>query len=445
MPTPAKINNLRKRRDKLFEGTLTTIRDRIDRYEQSGMQDLAYLRSSQALLQTGWKRFLSLQDELDDIEDEDIVQERVASEQYSSLDERIQHLREGKPSSIPPPSKGTDFPEAKMHLPEMRLPAFDGKFENWNAFFNTFNSTIDMNSHLTTLQKFHYLRASLVGEAANCVNSLVFHEENYPKALSLLKQRYDCPRRIVSCHGFAIIDYPKLTHCSPMALRDLANVVRQNLDALSSLGQTVYPNSLILDLISSKLPDYVRQQWELTLTNKEVPQYTDLLDYLENLALTGISPSDIKQIKTPDQSKRIRQRKTRGQTFTASRVKNSCHSCKGQHSIWHCDAFRAKSVSERLKEVKSALLCLNCLSAGHTTRDCHAGSCRIKVPPLPAGDHRHPRQRLGRPQGSTTQGLHGLQVHQPVRDRHTIDARHAEPQQGPIKPDHQIPNYCAMT
>ncbi|XP_012174538.2 uncharacterized protein LOC125387125 [Bombus terrestris] len=302
-----------------------------------------------------------------------------------------------------------------------------------------------MNSHLTTLQKFHYLRASLVGEAANCVNSLVFHEENYPKALSLLKHRYDCPRRIVSCHGFAIIDYPKLTHCSPMALRDLANVVRQNLDALSSLGQTVHPNSLILDLISSKLPDYVRQQWELTLTNKEVPQYTDLLDYLENLALTGISPSDIKQIKTPDQSKRIRQRKTRGQTFTASRVKNSCHSCKGQHSIWHCDAFRAKSVSERLKEVKSALLCLNCLSAGHTTRDCHAGSCRIKVPPLPARDHRHPRQRLGRPQGSTNQGLHGLQVHQPVRDRHTIDARLAEPQQGPIKPDHQIPNYCAMT
>ena len=264
-----------------------------------------------------------------------------------------------------------------MHLPEMRLPAFDGKFENWNAFYNTFNSAIDKNACLTTLQKFHYLRASLVGAAANCVNSLVFHEENYPKALSLLKQRCDCPRRIVSCHSLAIINYPKLTQCSPMALRDLANVVRQNLDALTSLGQSIEANSILLDLISTKLPDHIRQQWELTLTNKKVPQYTDLLDYLENLALTGISPSEVKQIKLPDQPKRVRQRKIRGQTFTASQVKNSCHSCKGQHSIWHCDAFRAKSVSERLREVKSALLCLNCLSAGHTTRDCHAGSCRV--------------------------------------------------------------------
>ena len=140
----------------------------------------------------------------------------------------------------------------------------------------------------------------------NCVNSLVFHEENYPKALSLLKQRYDCPGRIVSCHGLAIINYPKLTQCSPVALRDLANIVRQNLDALNSLGQSTQSNSIILDIISTKLPDHVRQQWELTLANKEMPQYTDLLDYFENLALTSISPSEVKQIKSPDQPKRVR-------------------------------------------------------------------------------------------------------------------------------------------
>ena len=186
MPTLAKISNIRKRLDKLCEGTLTTVRGRIDRYEQSDMQDIAYLRSSQDgsptsgrvtyfrtghLLQDGWKRFLSLQGELDDIEEEDIVQERIASKQYSSLYMRIQLLREGNRSSIPSTSKGIDFPEAKMQSPEMRLPAFDGKFENWNAFYNTFNSAIDRNACLITMQKFHYLRASLVGEAANCVNS----------------------------------------------------------------------------------------------------------------------------------------------------------------------------------------------------------------------------------------------------------------------------------
>ena len=97
--------------------------------------------------------------------------------------------------------------------------------------------------------------------------------------MELLKQRYDCPRRIVSCHGLAIINYPKLTTCSPTALRDLTNIVRQNIDALNSLGEPTNASSLIFDFISTKLPDHVRQQWELTLT-------TDLLNYLENLTFT---------------------------------------------------------------------------------------------------------------------------------------------------------------
>ncbi|XP_050581758.1 uncharacterized protein LOC126918160 [Bombus affinis] len=370
MPTPAKIISIRRKRDKLFEGTLRTIREGIDKYEQCNMQEIAYLQSHRALLEDGWKRFQSFQNELDDIEEDDIAQEHEASKQYMSLNIRIMVLMEGNRSSTPSTSKGIDFPEAIM-------PAFDGKFEHWNAFYNTFNSTIDKNECLTPLQKFHYLRASLTGEAANCVNSLVFREENYSKALSLLKQRYDCPRRIVSCHGLAIINYPKLTKCSPVALRDLTNVVRQNIDALTSLGQSVNSNCLLLDIISAKLPDHVRQQWELTLTNKEVPQYTDLLDYLENLALTGISPSEVEQIKSLDQLKRVRRHQPRQYAFTASQVKTSCHACQGQHTIWRCDTFKAKSVSERLKDVKRASLCLNCLNKGHTARDCHAGSCRV--------------------------------------------------------------------
>ena len=113
MLTPAKINSIKKRRDKLFEGTLRTVREGIDRYEQSNMQEIAYLRSYPALLQDGWKRFLSILNEFDDIEEDDIVQEHVISEQYRSQDTRIQVLLEGNQSSIPSTSKGIAFPEAK--------------------------------------------------------------------------------------------------------------------------------------------------------------------------------------------------------------------------------------------------------------------------------------------------------------------------------------------
>ena len=43
MLTKSKVNSIRRKRDKLFECTLTIVRERIDRYEQSGMQEIAYL------------------------------------------------------------------------------------------------------------------------------------------------------------------------------------------------------------------------------------------------------------------------------------------------------------------------------------------------------------------------------------------------------------------
>jgi hypothetical protein len=141
-----------------------------------------------------------------------------ALKNYLSLDTRIKIFMEGNRLSTTSSSKGIDFLEAKMHLPEMRLPAFDRNIEHWSAFYNTFTSTMNKYHYLTPIQKFHYLRTALTGEAAACVNSLSFNVENYPKAMDLLKQRYDCPQVIVSCHDIATIDYPKLTKCSPTIL-----------------------------------------------------------------------------------------------------------------------------------------------------------------------------------------------------------------------------------
>ena len=73
MPTPAKINSIRKKHDKLFEGTLRAIREGIDKYEQSNMQEIAYLQSHQALLEDGWKRFQSFLNELYELEECDIA------------------------------------------------------------------------------------------------------------------------------------------------------------------------------------------------------------------------------------------------------------------------------------------------------------------------------------------------------------------------------------
>jgi len=80
------------------------------------------------------------------------------------------------------------------------LPIFTGKYEEWHSFFNTFNSLIHSNTSLNNIQKFHYLKSSVEGEAAETIASLEISEVHYNDAWSRLKDRYDNERVAVQNH-----------------------------------------------------------------------------------------------------------------------------------------------------------------------------------------------------------------------------------------------------
>ena len=102
MLTTSKVNNIRRKHDKLFESTLKILRGGIDKYEHSNMQEIGYLKSYQAQLEDGWRPFLLFQNELYELDEDDIAQELEAFETYLSLATRIRELMEGKRSSTPP-------------------------------------------------------------------------------------------------------------------------------------------------------------------------------------------------------------------------------------------------------------------------------------------------------------------------------------------------------
>ena len=107
MLTTSKVNS--RKRDKLFECTLTTVRDAIDRYEQSNMQEIVYLRPYQSILQDGLNRFQSIQNELYELEEADFAQQLEALKLYLSQANRIRELMEGKrPSNTSTPKCSSD-------------------------------------------------------------------------------------------------------------------------------------------------------------------------------------------------------------------------------------------------------------------------------------------------------------------------------------------------
>ncbi|KYN36132.1 hypothetical protein ALC56_09507, partial [Trachymyrmex septentrionalis] len=61
------------------------------------------------------------------------------------------------------------------------LLTFDGKFENWLLFKNMFYNMIDSRTDLSDIDKIHYLKSALVGEAANKIKIFEVDGINYSK------------------------------------------------------------------------------------------------------------------------------------------------------------------------------------------------------------------------------------------------------------------------
>ncbi|XP_011702540.1 PREDICTED: uncharacterized protein LOC105458720, partial [Wasmannia auropunctata] len=61
----------------------------------------------------------------------------------------------------------TPIAKRRVKLPQAPLPTFDGSYEGWLTFKNAFRDMIDSREDLSDIDKLHYLKSALNGEAAN--------------------------------------------------------------------------------------------------------------------------------------------------------------------------------------------------------------------------------------------------------------------------------------
>lgn len=60
--------------------------------------------------------------------------------------------------------------ESRVKWPEIKLPTFDGRVEDWKRYSETFISMIHSKEKMSNIQKHQYLVASLSGDAARLLN-----------------------------------------------------------------------------------------------------------------------------------------------------------------------------------------------------------------------------------------------------------------------------------
>lgn len=65
-----------------------------------------------------------------------------------------------------------------VKLPTISMPTFDGSYEHWLEFRDTFLSLVHNSKQISSIQKFHYLKSSLKGSATLVIDSLEFSSDN---------------------------------------------------------------------------------------------------------------------------------------------------------------------------------------------------------------------------------------------------------------------------
>lgn len=178
-------------------------------------------------------------------------------------------------------SQSINKTQERVKLPEIPLPKFSGKREEWLSFKDLFTSIIENNNQLSDAQKFYYLRSSLQGEATSLIENLDVSRTSYTEAWKLLEDRFANKKLIIQAHFQTLLDQPSVKNEAD--LQRIIDTTNKSLRALKSLGHPeVSEAAFTAFLVLTKLPTSIRKEWELN-TNSETayPTYAKLALYKE--------------------------------------------------------------------------------------------------------------------------------------------------------------------
>ncbi|XP_045450206.1 uncharacterized protein LOC123658959 [Melitaea cinxia] len=175
-----------------------------------------------------------------------------------------------------------------VKLPTIQLPKFNGSYETWLEFHDTFTSLIHSNDEIDDVNKFHYLRASLEGSAAVVIQSIEFSASNYSVAWQLLCDRFDNKRLLIQNHISALFNVEPIVKESSLTLKRLIDQLNKNLRALESLGEPVkHWDTLLIYIVTRKLDQKTFREWE-EFKGREDKDYSikfkDFIRFMRNRA-----------------------------------------------------------------------------------------------------------------------------------------------------------------
>lgn len=339
-------------------------------------------------LEVKWDEFEKIQTEIESTDDheENIEQHRQIRAEF---EEKYFEVRAGLVAKLPreipinaeqnASFSATTGEATNVHtyvrLPQINLPEFDGTFEKWLAFHDTFKALIDSSPELSNIQKFHYLRASLKGDALKLVDSFPMCDANYRIAWDGLVARFSNKYLLMKRHLNALFEYPKMRKESASAIHELIDCFERNTKILDQLGeQTSGWGAMLTHLMVSKLDDVSQKHWEEHASSADEPSFPVLIEFLKKQTRVLDAVSVDQQLTASNSTSSANVPKFRPARISVNSATENlgpnCIACNEQHFLSRCPTFGSLAVDERLQFTNSKRLCSNCLGRNHLARDC---------------------------------------------------------------------------
>lgn len=276
-------------------------------------------------------------------------------------------------------SQNIETTDDYVKLPPINLPTFNGEYDKWLMFSETFDAVVHQNRKLTNSRKFQYLRSCLQGEALNVIRSLEISNDNYQLAWDLLKKRYHDTKHMVYTHIRAIFEIPDVSKEASANLRNLVDSIQKHIRALKILKQPVeHWDLLLIYILSNKLDYYTNRDWESLVSKKpdeEMPALDEFIDFLNQRCKVLETINRNKPDKSKSIEKYQKYNSSKSATFVATDT-TQCELCNQHHKIYSCKKFLDMSIPERINYIKRSQRCYNCLTTYHLTKNCDRGNCK---------------------------------------------------------------------
>lgn len=278
-----------------------------------------------------------------------------------------------------------------MALPRIKIPIFNGKYEEWPTFQDIFTTMIDTNANISMVEKMQYLKTYVKGEAEKAIQHYEITESNYTSAWKELKERYDNKRRIVNKLINKILHIPQMQRELSEYLKNIYNTVKECLEALKMQKiDTTSWDPMMVCIVTNKWDARTNDLYEATVDNIfEVQPLESVLKFLlkrfQTMEASEAKPSDRRG--TQSGYRGFEERGYRGidergpqtncRDAEDKRVAmTKCKYCNRSHSIYSCVDFKGLDNIQRHEFIKKQKLCFSCLNHDSSKKCLSRLQCR---------------------------------------------------------------------